>query len=82
MGTKNNHPLIVKVASIVFNIASVSATPEVSIVNPKIIKTIKVTMMVGTVVSIMYFICENNSPPAMAGAKFVVSLNGDSLSPK
>ena len=30
----------------------------------------------------MYLIWLNNSPPAIAGAKFVVSLNGDILSPK
>tara|TARA_B100000902_G_scaffold277537_1_gene263311 strand:- start:1 stop:279 length:279 start_codon:yes stop_codon:yes gene_type:complete len=30
----------------------------------------------------MYLICENKSPPDIAGAKFVVSLKGESLSPK
>src|SRR5690554_1951301 len=36
----------------------------------------------GTVVYIIYRICVNRSVPAIAGARFVVSLNGESLSPK
>ena len=39
-------------------------------------------MKVGTVVKVIYFIWEYKFPPAIAGAKFVVSLNGESLSPK
>ena len=59
-----------------------SGVPEVSIVNPIIVKTISVTITVGTVVKLMYLIWLNKSPPAIAGAKLVVSLSGDILSPK
>ena len=45
-------------------------------------KTMNVKINVGTVVNVMYFICVYRSPPAIAGARFVVSLNGDILSPK
>ena len=38
--------------------------------------------MVGIVVNAIYLICVNKSVPAIAGAKFVVSLKGDILSPK
>ena len=38
--------------------------------------------MVGTVVIVIYLICVNKSVPAIAGAKLVVSLKGDILSPK
>src|SRR5690606_6254070 len=38
--------------------------------------------IVGTVVSVIYLICVNRSVPAIAGARFVVSLRGESLSPK
>ena len=44
--------------------------------------TIKVIIIVGTVVMVKYLICVKRSDPETAGAKFVVSLNGDSLSPK
>jgi len=36
---------------------------------------------VGTVVIVRYLICVNKSDPEIAGARFVVSLRGDSLSP-
>ena len=39
-------------------------------------------IILGTVVRVMYLIWVNKSPPAIAGARFVVSLKGDSLSPK
>ena len=39
-------------------------------------------MIVGTVVIVKYLMCVNRSEPEIAGAKFVVSLNGDILSPK
>ncbi len=81
-GTKNNQPLILKVASMLLRIDWVSASPEVSIVRPNTTKTISVTTSVGTVVSSIYLIWVNKSPPAMAGARFVVSLSGDILSPK
>ena len=38
--------------------------------------------MVGTVVSVMYFICLKRFEPVTAAAKLVVSLKGDILSPK
>ena len=56
--------------------------PEVSIFKLIMQKTINVKINVGTVVSVMYFICVYRSPPAIAGARFVVSLSGDILSPK
>ena len=59
-----------------------SAFPVVSIVVLKRLKTINAIVIVGTVVIDIYRMCVNKSVPAIAGAKFVVSLNGDILSPK
>ena len=41
-----------------------------------------VIIILGTVVCVMYLMCVNKSEPAIAGARFVVSLSGESLSPK
>ena len=38
--------------------------------------------MVGTVVIVIYLMCSKRSEPETAAARFVVSLNGDILSPK
>ena len=81
-GTTNNHGLILKASSIEFNITEVSAVPLVSILKPMIINTIIVMVIVGTVVNNIYCMCVNKSVPAIAGARFVVSLKGESLSPK
>ena len=81
-GTKNNQGLILKALSISPSITEVSASPLTFSVSPIIIKIIKVTINVGTVVYAIYFMCVNKSVPAMAGAKFVVSDIGDILSPK
>ena len=59
-----------------------SAVPVVEIFKLIILKTINVIIIVGTVVNAMYLMCVNKSVPAIAGAKFVVSLKGDILSPK
>ena len=45
-------------------------------------KKIKVIIIVGTVVIVMYLICSNRFDPETAAARLVVSLNGDILSPK
>ena len=50
--------------------------------NPKTIKIISEIIIEGTEVSDKYLICEIKSPPAIAGARFVVSDRGDILSPK
>src|SRR3546814_10073851 len=42
----------------------------------------KAISMAGTVVGIMFLMCENRSTPVTAGARFVVSESGDTLSPK
>ena len=66
----------------VVNKSLISALPEVSIVKLIIENAINVIMIVGTVVYAIYLMCVNKSVPAIAGAKFVVSLKGDILSPK
>ena len=61
---------------------SVSVFPFTSWVNP-IKSRIKIVInILGTVVYVMYRMCSNNFAPETAGAKFVVSLKGESLSPK
>ena len=67
---------------IVFKNPLTSVVPLVSIVKLIIVNAIKVIINVGTVVNAIYFMCVNKSVPAIAGARFVVSLNGDILSPK
>src|SRR3546814_5619310 len=42
----------------------------------------KAISMAGTVVGIMFLMCENRSTPVTAGARFVVAESGDTLSPK
>ena len=59
-----------------------SGVPETSKFKPIIKKSIIVIIKVGTVVIVIYFMWLNRSPPAIAGARFVVSLSGDILSPK
>ena len=81
-GTKNNQCVILKVVLMVSNKLLTSERPVVVIVKLKIPKTISVIIIVGTVVIVIYFICVNKSVPAIAGARFVVSLSGDILSPK
>src|SRR5690606_3017789 len=81
-GTKKSQPLMLKVDLILARIVAVSATPEVSMVKPRTTKAIRAIEIVGTVVRAIYRIWENSSPPTMAGAKLVVSLKGDILSPK
>ena len=74
--------VILKVASIEVKKLLTSAEPVVSIVALIILKAISVIIIVGTVVKLIYRICVNKSVPAIAGARFVVSLRGDILSPK
>ena len=73
---------MVNVDSIVFNMADVSVVPETSKLSPMIINIIIVITMVGTVVNNIYLICVKRSVPAIAGARLVVSLKGEILSPK
>jgi len=46
------------------------------------IKTIRVIDMLGIVVYVKYLICLNKSTLVTAAARLVVSLSGESLSPK
>tara|TARA_B100000524_G_scaffold108234_1_gene52339 strand:+ start:218 stop:625 length:408 start_codon:yes stop_codon:yes gene_type:complete len=47
------------------------------------IKNIRIVIVkVGIVVIVIYLMCVNKSAPDIAGARFVVSLSGDNLSPK
>ena len=70
----------------VFEIVSIkkelSVTPSDVCKIPRIIKTIKVIEILGTVVYVRYFICLKRSTLVTAAARFVVSLSGDNLSPK
>src|SRR5690606_1217477 len=75
-------PLIWNVLSIAAIISFVSVVPLVFMIKPRIIKTRRVMIQVGVVVRVIYRIWVNRSLPVMAGAKFVVSLRGDILSPK
>ena len=81
-GTINKYGVMLKVVFMVFNNPLISAVPVVSIFKLMMPKTMIVIVIVGTVVNVIYLMCVNKSVPAMAGAKFVVSLNGDILSPK
>ena len=54
----------------------------ISGIKNNVIGTNNVIKILGIVVKVIYLICLNNSPPAIAGAKLVVSDNGESLSPK
>ena len=49
-GTKNSHPVVLNVAFMVCKRLLISASPEVSIVMLKIENTIRVIIIVGTVV--------------------------------
>src|SRR5690606_8208538 len=82
IGTIKSQGVMTKDSSIVDNNDAVSGIVEVSRFSPIIVNKIKVIIKVGTVVSVMYRMWVNRSVPAIAGAKFVVSLNGDILSPK
>ena len=59
-------------------------SPVAEVLMLKLIKQKKINVIinVGTVVSVIYFICVYRSLPAIAGARLVVSLSGDILSPK
>ena len=57
-------------------------SPLAELVKPKIKNKINAMIIDGTVVNVMYLIWVNKSVPAIAGAKLVVSDNGDILSPK
>ena len=81
-GTRNKPRLIVKLCFILVNKISVSAAPEVFWKKPRIRNAIIVMMILGIVVWVMYRMWVNKSDPAIAGARLVVSLNGESLSPK
>ena len=81
-GTMNNHGLILNALPMASSLSETSAVPVVSKLKPMIRNTKRVTEIVGTVVNVIYRMCEKSSPPAMAGAKLVVSLKGDILSPK
>ena len=82
MGTRNNQGVMLNVSSMLLKRLLTSVSPVVLIVRLIIVKTIKVIVMVGIVVIAIYLIWVNISVPAIAGAKFVVSLKGDILSPK
>ena len=60
----------------------VSTAPPLALVNPKTVYRIREITRAGVVVQSMELICSNNVVPAIADAKFVVSENGDCLSPK
>ena len=82
-GTRNNQGVILNVESNATKMSLIWSTfPSGLVENPQMRKTIKVIIMEGTVVHIMYFMCVNRSVPAIAGAKLVVSERGDILSPK
>ena len=81
-GTINKVSEILKVELIDTSKLSMSAEPVTSILKLRIVKNNKVITILGTVVKVMYLICVNKSVPAIAGARFVVSLKGDILSPK
>ena len=59
-----------------------SLLSEISKLKPKIKKNIIVKIIEGKVVYNIYLIWSNKLDPDIAAAKFVVSLNGDNLSPK
>ncbi len=82
-GTKYNHQPMLNCDAMAASKEAVS-TPawESSMNRPIPAKTTKVMLMDGTVVFIMYRMWLKRSVPATAGARFVVSLNGLSLSPK
>ena len=82
IGTINNHGEILIALSIAANFSEISGVPDVFKVKPMMIKMIKVMIIVGMVVKVMYLICVKRSVPAIAGARFVVSDKGDILSPK
>jgi hypothetical protein len=73
---------MLKVLLIEFSNKSLSVGPVETTKKFKIINTIRLIVIVGIVVIVKYLMCVNRSDPEIAGARFVVSLNGDNLSPK
>ena len=73
---------ILNVLEIVSIKKELSVTPSDDCKTPRIIKTIKVIEILGTVVYVRYLICLKRSTLHTAAARFVVSLSGDNLSPK
>ena len=82
IGMENNHPFILNVLEIVFNISSVFSPVASLKLSPIIKKMISVMINDGIVVYVMYLMCVNKSVPEDTGARFVVSERGDILSPK
>ena len=65
-----------------FNKYALSVVPSETCRNPRIINIINVIEILGMVVYVKYFICLKRSTFVTADARLVVSLNGESLSPK
>ena len=73
---------ILNFSDIAFNKYVLSVVPSETWRNPRIIKTINVIEILGIVVYVKYFMCLKRSTLVTAAARLVVSLNGESLSPK
>ena len=82
IGTIKRINEILNVLEIVSIKKELSVTPSDDCKTPRIIKTIKVIEILGTVVYVRYLICLKRSTLHTAAARFVVSLSGDNLSPK
>ena len=82
IGTIKTKGFILNVLLIVLIKTSLSVGPVETTKKFNSINTIKVMIIVGTVVRVKYLIWVNRSDPEIAGARFVVSLKGDNLSPK
>ena len=67
---------MLNVLSIASSNMVLSVCPELTVKKFRNINTNKVIEIVGTVVIVKYLICVNKSEPEIAGAKFVVYLNG------
>ena len=81
-GTRRSHGVTVNVFSRAATYCDVSLIVSEPIHNPASEKMMSVMKTVGPVVSIMYLMCVKSGVPLTEEASTVVSLRGDTLSPK
>jgi hypothetical protein len=81
-GSSRCGPMAKRSRSAVVIPSSCAVSVGAGIVSPTTAKSTSASTMLGMVVHSMWRMCVNRSVPATAGARFVVSDSGESLSPK